>query len=253
MALAGRYPRMAPSPEKRNYYEVLHVSPDAPVEIIRGSYRTLMQQLKHHPDLGGDTVTAALINEAYAVLSDPARRAEYDTRLSILEQLSRGMPEDTWVDESYVTADRILDPLRECVFCAAPHEHGKVIEVDASCKECASPLYAAERLRNESADKRAVSRIDKRQAITFFTHWPQRKGFAGHTEDISLSGLRFVTKWNLAKGQRLKIVSGVVEAVARVTNCTQERHGWTTVCVAGVSFVTLRFVRSVGGFVSEQV
>jgi curved DNA-binding protein CbpA len=57
---------------------VLLVHPDAPLEIIRSSYRTLMQSLRVHPDLGGDTRQAALVNEAYAVLIDPARRAEYD-------------------------------------------------------------------------------------------------------------------------------------------------------------------------------
>lgn len=74
---------MKERPEKRNYYEILHVSRDAPAEIIRGSYRTLMQKLGHHPDLGGDTATAAMINEAYAVLSDTERRAEYDARLDL--------------------------------------------------------------------------------------------------------------------------------------------------------------------------
>lgn len=244
---------MAMPNDSRNYYDLLHVSRNAPVEIIRGSYRTLMQQLKRHPDLGGDAAIAALINEAYAVLTDPERRAEYDARLDIMEQLANGVPEDTWVEASSTAVNRILDPFRECVFCETPHEHGRVIEVDAGCDECGSPLCAAEHLRIESADQRAVERIDKRQAITFFTQWPQQRGFAGHTEDISLNGLRFVTKRDLMTGQRIKIVSGVVEAVARVTNCVHERHGWTTICVAGVSFVTLRFVRSVGGFVSDKV
>ena len=50
---------------KRNYYRVLHVQPDAPKEIIRSSYRTMMQKLRMHPDLGGDDWNASLINEAY--------------------------------------------------------------------------------------------------------------------------------------------------------------------------------------------
>lgn len=41
-------------PRRKNYYRVLHVDPDAPVEIIRSSYRTLMRRMKKHPDLGGD-------------------------------------------------------------------------------------------------------------------------------------------------------------------------------------------------------
>jgi len=40
--------------KNRSYYDLLHVQPDAPVEIIRASYRTLMLKLKRHPDMGGD-------------------------------------------------------------------------------------------------------------------------------------------------------------------------------------------------------
>lgn len=66
---------------KRNYYRILHVQPDAPVELIKMSYRTIMQKLKKHPDLGGDEWDASVINEAYAVLSDKRLRAAYDARL----------------------------------------------------------------------------------------------------------------------------------------------------------------------------
>ena len=66
---------------KRNYYRILHVQPDAPGEIIKSSYRTLMHRLRHHPDLGGDHGSAAIINEAYRVISDPRKRAEYDRTL----------------------------------------------------------------------------------------------------------------------------------------------------------------------------
>ena len=90
---------MAMPPDDRNYYELLHVSRDAPLEIIRGSYRALMQQMKHHPDLGGDAATAAVINEAYAVLSDPERRAEYDARLDLIAQVAAGLG-DTIVEDT---------------------------------------------------------------------------------------------------------------------------------------------------------
>ena len=244
---------MATHPRDRNYYEVLHVSRDAPPEIIRGSYRTLMQRLKKHPDLGGDAGTAALINEAYAALSDPMRRAEYDALLDVMSHVARGMAEDFAEPGPVPAGARVPDLTRECIFCETPHGYGAVIEIETICEICGSPLSAAESPRMESAGQRAVERIDKRRQITFYTRWPQAEGFAGHTEDISLNGLRFVTKQELAEGQRIKIVSEVVESVAHVTHCFYERHGWTTWCIAGVSFVTLRFVRSVGGFVSDRI
>ena len=63
---------------KRNYYRILHVQPDAPTEVIRASYRTLMQKLKQHPDLGGEHWNASIINEAHDVLVDIDRRHAYD-------------------------------------------------------------------------------------------------------------------------------------------------------------------------------
>lgn len=244
---------MAASVDNRDYYEVLHVSRDAPLEIIRVSYRTLMQKLKHHPDLGGDAAAAATINEAYAVLSNPERRADYDARLDVLAQLAQDMQEPAVEVPPVAAPIRILDPFLECVFCESPHDYGNVIEVDVGCRTCGSPLHSPENQRFESEGQRAVERIDKRQVIAIYTQWPQPKGFEGHTEDISLHGLRFVTRCRLRKGQRIKIVSAVLDAIADVTHCRYERREWKTVCVAGVSFTTLRFVRSAGGFVSAHV
>ncbi len=66
---------------RRNYYRILHVQPDAPVELIKSSYRTLMHKLKHHPDLGGDHDTAVIINEAYHTLTNAKKRQAYDAKL----------------------------------------------------------------------------------------------------------------------------------------------------------------------------
>lgn len=67
--------------QRRNYYQILYVQPDAPQEIIRTSYHTLMRELKKHPDLGGDNGRAAVINEAYETLCDGVNRAKYDDKL----------------------------------------------------------------------------------------------------------------------------------------------------------------------------
>jgi len=59
-----------------DYYEVLQVHPRAESEVIRAAYRTLAR--KYHPDLGGDPGRMIALNDAWDVLGDPVRRAEYD-------------------------------------------------------------------------------------------------------------------------------------------------------------------------------
>lgn len=67
---------------RRNSYRVLRVQPDAPIAFIRQVYRTLMQNMRMHPDLGGDTHQAALINQAYRTLTRPQDRARLDKALA---------------------------------------------------------------------------------------------------------------------------------------------------------------------------
>ena len=59
-----------------NYYEVLGVTKTATPDEIKKAYRKLASQ--HHPDKGGDTAKFQQVEEAYRVLSDSQKRAEYD-------------------------------------------------------------------------------------------------------------------------------------------------------------------------------
>ena len=219
---------MAAPRKNGDFYQLLDVGRTASSEAIRASYRLMMQG--HHPDHGGDTATAALLNQAYAVLSDTERRAEYDAYL-----------------------DKMQRPHYACGFCRTVHNYGKFLVANASCATCKSPLYPAERCRLETRGQRAVLRIDKQQDIVFYTQWPQLDGFTAVTQDISLNGMRFVTRISLTPGQYIKIVSEIAEAIAQVSNVSRRRRGVSVSYVAGVAFTTLRFNQSLGGFVSERV
>lgn len=64
---------------KPDLYEVLHIHPSAPPEVVRAAYRQLAQL--YHPDKNPSPEATALmaqVNAAYEVLNDPEKRAAYD-------------------------------------------------------------------------------------------------------------------------------------------------------------------------------
>ena len=74
----------------KNHYEVLGVTRNASKEDIKVAFVTLSK--KYHPDLNPDLEHASNsfieVKEAYAVLSSPLKRQEYDTQLHTLDAYS---------------------------------------------------------------------------------------------------------------------------------------------------------------------
>ena len=67
--------------QKRDYYEVLGVARDADAKAIKDAFRELA--LRYHPDRNkepGAEERFKDIAEAYAILSDPKKRADFDAR-----------------------------------------------------------------------------------------------------------------------------------------------------------------------------
>ena len=96
--------------EFKDYYQVLGVARDASADDIKKAYRRLAR--KYHPDVSKEADASARmqeVNEAYAALSDPEKRAAYD-------QVGRGFqpgqdfrPPPGW-DEGFEFSRHEFDP-----------------------------------------------------------------------------------------------------------------------------------------------
>jgi len=77
-----------------DYYEFLQISPSAEPDTIHRVYRFLAARF--HPDNQetGDSERFFLLQEAYEVLSDTARRAAYDATRNVAQP----PPLSTWID-----------------------------------------------------------------------------------------------------------------------------------------------------------
>lgn len=62
---------------RKDYYQILGIDKSASKEEVKKAFRKLAQE--HHPDRGGSEEKFKEINEAYQVLSNDKKRAEYDT------------------------------------------------------------------------------------------------------------------------------------------------------------------------------
>ncbi len=230
---------------RRNYYRILHVQPDAPTEIIRSSYRTLMTKLRRHPDLGGDHWTATVINEAWSVLGDPVRRAAYD---EAWKSIANPRPAPGQNPHPHPHPDSAPAP-DTCLFCGRAHGISGRIPATASCPTCNTPLAPVSRERLERG-QRSVSRVPRRLALTWYPGWPG-KGQPGESRDLSLYGLRFMTQAAVPPGKLLKLECEGLSALLRVVAVGESDEREWRWQLRG-EYLTARFRRSRGAFVSSR-
>lgn len=74
-----------------DYYEILEVSPNASLEIIRGAYKILFHRynLEHETEDRSESQKLNNLNLAYEVLSDPDKREVYDAQLQKVKNLHK--------------------------------------------------------------------------------------------------------------------------------------------------------------------
>jgi DnaJ-class molecular chaperone len=222
---------------RRNYYRILQVQPDAPQEIIQASYRTLMLELKRHPDLGGSNDEAALLNEAYEILRDPQQRAAYDEELFRQHTMQTGM-----------NARKAGAP----IFCPVCKKElaQKPVPGDL-CSICHTPLQSDAGPDSAQTKSRAVSRTKNSAGIKYYTVWPG-KPQKGRMMDFSPKGMRFVCDEKIAAQTILKISCDLFEASGMVTNVSEEANLEQNCYSVGVCFLAVRFADSRGTFLSTS-
>ncbi|MCB1756363.1 MAG: DnaJ domain-containing protein [Gammaproteobacteria bacterium] len=231
---------------KRNFYRLLHVQFDAPDAVIKASYRSMMQKLKMHPDLGGDEATAKLLNEALETLLDPQKRARYDKSLSerpfrgkdTSGQVRADSPAPSAADERKQNNPATA---QNCLICGSPYfpasADNSVWQIEDRCRCCSSPLRAPDAFRtSDAAELRQLDRMACRAETAVRATWPDGRFIAVELLDFSLRGVGLRVPEALAAGQVVYVKSRIFDAVAVVAHCHEEAGGkWT----AGLQFHTL--------------
>ncbi|MFT3818921.1 MAG: DnaJ domain-containing protein [Rubrivivax sp.] len=245
------------APERRNLYRILHVQPEAPLEVIRASYRTLMSTLRAHPDLGGDPEAAARINAAYAVLTDPARRRAYDQQLRAAGRAPAraptpapapaAAPPPAAAPSAAVAQDAATWRAdRACPFCR--HALPAALHADSRCAACDSPLFPRPHFdRGELLGRRRSPRSAR--ALAAALRLPGRPGdHPARLRDLSLSGLCLLSPLPAAERSAMRIVTADFDAVAVIVGCRRHGGDW----LLHGELLTLRLLRSQGVFVSAS-
>jgi DnaJ domain len=240
---------------RRNYYRILHVQPDAPLPVIKSSYTALMFKMKQHPDLGGDHDACALINEAYAVLADPAKRADYDRWL---QSRSRGSAEKTTGQRPWQanpatargTAPQQAAPRTggSCLFCQAPI---KVVSTPERCHRCGSPTSPPPGRRAEGDDHRAAPRVARGGEVKLLLRGattPRR----ALIHDLSPAGVSVVAAQTIAVDDVIRVDGAMLCAVGRVASCREQRTLTSRRFSIGIEFLSVEFAAASGTLISTR-
>lgn len=247
-----RHAKRAGGRNRRNYYRVLGVQNDAPGPVVRSAYEACCLR----PNLD-----RALVDEAWNTLRDDERRRAYDELLREHGHLvaidllpsSEELRSSSGANDASAQAAApraAYDPLitRYCAFCKAPHGRAPTnLDEEADCLECRSPLFPPPAALRELG-RRVVSRIERDAEVALEVGWPPARVVA-RVVDMSPTGMRCTVAWPLDLGDLVRVDGAGVCAVAEVAHRVERPR---RMIEAGMRFVTARFERERGGFLSVE-
>ncbi len=235
---------------KRNYYRILQVQPDAPMTAIKASYLMLKKDLLQDP---------ILLDEAYQILSNPKTRQQYDELFAMSSfSFSRAAGKTIPVNTGNTGYAGIEDVSQEevqsyqavitdyCSFCKTPYLPQATIYQNENCLECASPLFVLQR-ENPESPRRTMRRTNVKGQFIFYLFWPGTS-YPGLFQDLSPAGIRFLTEQPIEVHDIIKIDAPNLQAVAEVTHTHNEGREISV----GTRFITVKFDQQRGNFVAVQ-
>lgn len=235
------------SKNRRNYYRVLQVQPDASIAIIIASYNALTQYPFQN---------LALLDEAFAILANPAIRTRYDALLAESACPESGQlqpanhdaaaaPETPTCAATHPRAQpHAATALRHCIFCYTPFAYQPPPYPNDQCLECHSPLPITH--NEQSIQKhRAYERIGVTGSLKFYLYWPDTPRH-GLLQDLSPKGMRFLTHIPLTAQDIIKIEAPHFKAVAEVAHIQPIKEKYLSI---GVRFLVIKFAQQHSNFI----
>ena len=237
-----RLPALAPQPPAAvlpDHDRALHVLPDAPAEVIKASWRTLLGRLRQHPDLGGGHAQAQAVNAAWAVLGSAEHRLAYDQQRQAAAALAAVAAQAAATGQW---------PAPRCPLCQ--HSSAAPLRADSRCSQCHSPLAAlpgADQHGHELLGRRGAVRRDQSHVALVHVGWPS-PALPVRWRDLSLTGLSFYAPCSLRAGLRLRLIDSALEGVVEVVGCRAQGRVFTV----HARLLTALLLQRTGVFVSAQ-
>lgn len=206
---------------QKNLYKILQVDPSANPAIIKAAYRTLMLELKHHPDYGGHTHSAQEINDAYSVLKDPIQRKEYDRQnyFTMQQQHYSGGQTKNAQREYY---------FMRCYFCGTINRinlnTAKSKLKTITCGKCRSPFFS-DRLDDRKIKRQ--KRVHERYKCEFDIKIQLKYSgsfYPGVCKDFSSRGMSFTTGQKLDTNQVVKIIFSHKDSFQTIAKVLRVKH-----------------------------